>query len=365
MNSITLENAAQYLRHAGHVTGSQPVSVRELPGGVSNAVFLVTLPESGEQFVLKQARERLRVREEWLCPVERIWREVETLRVCGAVLEARSTDRGAGSGGESEYGAQVPGILWEDRENYCYAMTAAAEGHRTWKEMLLAGEMGESAAIADACGRLLGTLHAGSWEDENVASQLDDRMYFDQLRIDPYYRQIARVHPELGPHIDRLIESVWTHRRCLIHGDFSPKNLLVWPGHVLLIDFEVGHYGDPAFDLGFFLTHLFLKSLWAGPRRGEYLRVAETFWNAYCDVLAGATKTTETPGAGLLPASEEQRVMWNLAGCLLARVDGKSPVEYLSREQQAVVRRIAKAWLAAPPPEFAAAIRAWVESLPP
>jgi 5-methylthioribose kinase len=361
MIEIDATSAAAYLRERGIAAGKEPVSVRELAGGVSNIVLLVTLPQSGEQIVLKQARGRLRVKEEWLCPVERIWREVEVLRICGDLLEAHSPDRGARSqeGHDSAMLARfepgVPRVLWEDRENYLYAMTAAPEGHKTWKELLLAGETRLSLGIAPACGQLLAQIHGASWNIENIAARLDDRTYFDQLRLDPYYRHVARVYPDLAPQLARLIDSVWQHRRCLVHGDYSPKNLLVWPQRVMLIDFEVGHWGDPAFDLGFFLTHLVLKSIWAGPRRSEYLSLVSSFWSAYQQLLARTVPPDEL-------ASLERRMLWNLAGCLLARVDGKSPVDYLAADQQETVRRLARQWLASPPTVFEAAIetlRTW------
>src|SRR5262249_54420782 len=141
---------------------------------------------------------------------------------------------------------------------------------------------------------------------------------------------------------ERLIDSVWQNRCSLVHGDFSPKNLLVWRGHVMLIDFEVGHFGDPAFDLGFFLTHLVLKGLWAGERRGEYLDIAERFWSSYESTIKSAIGADDW-------AALEERALWNLAGCMLARVDGKSRVEYLSAEQQQCVRVMSHRWIVTPP----------------
>jgi 5-methylthioribose kinase len=331
MHEITSENLADYLRSAGRAPVDGPIEVRELPGGVSNHVLRVSLPASGESFVLKQARERLRVKDEWLCPVERIWREVEVLNICHGLLKPSTGIETA-----------VPKLLWDDRPNYCYAMTAAPESHKAWKELLLAGEIEHSRLLAVAGGRLLAQLHAGSWNNREIAIRLDDRTYFDQLRIDPYYRQVARVHNDLGPTIQRLIDSVWQHRRCFVHGDFSPKNLLVWPGHLMLIDFEVGHYGDPAFDLGFFLTHLVLKSIWSGRRQSEHLAIANDFWGEYLGTMSPAVPADEM-------TSLEQRMLLNLAGCLLARVDGKSQVEYLSNDQRQRVRELARQWLTKPP----------------
>jgi Ser/Thr protein kinase RdoA (MazF antagonist) len=281
---------------------------------------------------MKQARERLRVSEEWLCPVERIWREVQTLRLCGELIAGDL----AGNGTD----AVVPQLLWEDRANYAYAMTAAPAGHQTWKERLLGGRV--ETDLATAAGRLLGRLHARSWYAPQVAAEFDDRTFFDQLRIDPYYRHLARRDVELRPHIERLIASVASHCRSMVHGDFSPKNLLVWPGHLMLIDFEVGHFGDPAFDLGFFLTHLMLKAIWAADRRAAYLHLAGEFWGAYRAELVSGAAAIELVGL-------EGRMLWNLAGCLLARVDGKSRVDYLSPQQQQWVRTLARGWLVDPP----------------
>ncbi|MEX2172768.1 MAG: aminoglycoside phosphotransferase family protein [Pirellulaceae bacterium] len=348
MLTITESNASDYLRASGRIAAGEAIEVCELAGGVSNAVFLVNLPERNERFVLKQAREQLRVKDDWRCSLERIWREALVLSICGSLLPEPSAASPPPSL-VARFQPCVPKLLWEDRPNYAYAMTAAPAGHKTWKELLLAGELPLSLGVATAAGQMLAALHAGSWQNEAIAARLDERTFFDQLRLDPYYRTIAKAHGDLAPEIARLIESVWTNRWCLVHGDYSPKNLLVWQGRVMLIDFEVGHYGDPAFDLGFFLTHLVLKGVWAGPsRRSRYLQLAATFWRTYRLALARSIAPDQLE-------SLEARMLWNLAGCLLARVDGKSPVDYLSASQQSEVRELARAWLAAPPRQWEAA----------
>jgi 5-methylthioribose kinase len=347
MLEITSQNAAEYLRSSGHTKGGEVIDVCELAGGVSNVVLLVTLPNRGERFVVKQARQRLRVKQEWLCPVERIWREVETLRLCSELLQMRSATRGARS---ETILATVPELLWEDRENFAYAMSAAPADHRTWKELLLAGLNEQHAGLARACGWILGSLHGGSWLNARIAESIGDRTFFDQLRLDPYYQYAGRVHADLAAPFNRLIDSVWQHPLALVHGDFSPKNLLVWPGHLVLIDFEVGHFGDPAFDLGFFLTHLVLKSFRAGDRQRDYLAIATDFWQSYRQTMAGIAADDEL-------ASLEARMLWNLAGCLLARIDGKSPVDYLSAEQQQRVRKLARNWIVDPPQTWSEAAK--------
>ncbi len=335
MHEIDATNAADFLRAAGRVAAGEPVDVRVLAGGVSNVVLLVTLPARGEQFVLKQARGRLRVKEDWRCPIERIWREVEVLEVCGWVLRTAKPEK-------ARFRPAVPEVLWEDRENYCYAMTAAPEEHRTWKEMLLAGRSTDSLFIAATCGRLLGRLHAGTWRNAKLASQFEDRSFFDQLRLDPYYRHAAKVHPDLAQQLSSLVDSVMEHRLCLVHGDFSPKNLLVSPSQALLIDFEVGHFGDPAFDLGFFLTHLVAKAVRAREQCRKYLLLEGVFWHFYCRELQTVASSSELDDL-------KRRMMLNLAGCLLARADGKSPLEYLTDAERSVIRTLGREWLVTPP----------------
>ena len=331
MQPLSTTSAAGYLAASGIVGPHDQPAIRELSGGVSNVVLLVEC-EDGRRLVLKQALPRLRVAQEWLCSIERIWREVEVLRLCGRLV-----------GQEPGVVVHVPEVLFEDRENYCFAMTAAPEAHKTWKELLLAGNA--DGRIAAACGRMLGRLHAGSWLDVDVARQFDDRTFFRDLRISPYYDRIAEVHTDLAERIQNVTDSIWRHRRCLVHGDFSPKNLLVADSELWLIDFEVGHYGDPSFDLGFFLTHLILKAYVAGKRGSGYFALIDEFGGAYNPVLAPIA------GEGEL-AALWQRTVGALAGCLLARVDGKSPVDYLTPELQDVVRRAARDLFLHPPDNF-------------
>lgn len=339
MIEITESTAAEYLRASGRIAADEVAETRELSGGVSNVVLLVSLPGRGERFVLKQARGQLRVKEEWLCPVERIWREVDVLRACGELLPSAKLTP---SKPPALFAANVPDLLWEDRDNYCFAMAAAPARNRTWKELLLAGRTVLSQFVAFAAGRLLGTLHAGTWRSAAALARFEDRSFFDRLRLDPYYRFTASIHPDLAPQLARLVDSVWSHRLCLVHGDFSPKNLLVWPPQVMLIDFEVGHYGDPAFDLGFFLTHLVAKAIRAREKCRHYLLLVEIFWQEYRRQVSRVATAAEMSGL-------RERMLLNLAGCLLARVDGKSPLEYLSSQERQVIRQLGREWLIAPP----------------
>jgi 5-methylthioribose kinase len=227
-------------------------------------------------------------------------------------------------------------VLWEDRAHYAFAMTAAPHDHAVWKNALLDGEASRAAAatqhfrIASACGRLLARLHSGSWRDKTLCLELGDTALFDALRIDPYYRTIAAAHDDLRLPVERLIDSLHANRLSLVHADFSPKNLLVYERagrtELMMVDFETGHFGDPAFDLGFFLTHLVLKAFYFAPFAETMIGLADLFWADYFTSLSQSTVIDRHALA--------QRAMQHLGGCVVARLDGKSPVDYLDEPQR-------------------------------
>ncbi len=336
MQLLDAQNLAHYLVRHGHLPSAQGVQVRELAGGVSNVVLYVEPPPgAGEPFVVKQARGQLRTPEPWFCTVERIWREVAFLQACQRLLQG------------TRFPLQLPRVLWTDRANYCFAMTAAPSGHRTWKQCLLRGEV--DSRIASGCGQVLGTLHMRSWLQPQQAPELDDRLLFDQLRVDPYYRFVAAHDLQARPHLERLIEESLQTRLALVHADFSPKNLLVFPGGLMMVDFETGHFGDPAFDLGFFNTHLVLKCFHAaatGLSVSRYAELLRAFWTQYAAVL----QEQLPPGQweALL-----QRFWRHLAGCLLARIAGKSQIDYLHDSHwRSRVRRVALQLWESPPSQI-------------
>jgi 5-methylthioribose kinase len=316
MREIDASSAAGYLRDTGRASPSSKVRVRELPGGVSNIVLRVEV--TGEPpYVIKQCRERLRVAMDWRARLERIWTESATLAVLGAIRPD----------------GLVPQVLFEDRPNYLFAMSSAPDDAVTWKARLMGGCV--DPAIASRLGTILGTIHALAPGHPALRGVLADTSLFDELRIDPYYRTTAQSHPNLAPEIDALIDAMALpdRHRTLVLGDFSPKNILVHRAGLMLLDFECAHAGDPAFDLGFFMSHLLLKAIRADStgigRKSEYLDLTRTFWRSYLGRRS------------LEPAVEEEfvrRSIRHTAACCLARVDGKSPVEYLDAGGQSVAR---------------------------
>ncbi|APW63446.1 Methylthioribose kinase [Paludisphaera borealis] len=319
MHELTPDNTTEYLRKVGRVAPGDRVSVRELSGGVSNVVLRVDV-DGREPMVVKQCRERLRVAVEWLARLDRIWVEHATLGVLADILPDGT----------------VPKVLFDDRPEYLFAMTCAPEDSTTWKSLLMDGQA--DAGIASNLGTLLGTIHAEAPRHPALATTLADTSLFDELRVDPYYRTTARAHPALAPRIDALIAAMNLPegRRTLVLGDFSPKNILVHGGGLILLDFECAHAGDPAFDLGFFLSHLALKrihkSLQDPGDEPKYRALLDAFWTAYLDRVDDR----------LGPRDElTRRAVEHTAACLLARVDGKSPVEYLDARGREVARESA------------------------
>lgn len=310
MQEITADNAAEYLQRAGLITG--PAHAEALGWGVSNVVLWV-MPEAGSPLVLKQSRELLRTRAEWRSRLDRIWREADVLRL----LQQRVP-------------GAAPRLLYEDRPNYLLVMEAIAADHVVWKEALLGGRIDLS--LAETLGALLARIHTRTWHDPEVEELIGDVRAFDELRLDPYYRRLASVHPSLAPVLNSLIEGSQSRKHCLVLADFSPKNILLTADGLWLVDFETGHYGDPPFDLGFFLTHLALKGVRAGAGDDRCFTLALRFWKAYADSMA--------PLTAALPDFEPLCVR-HWTACLLARVDGKSPVDYLDERQQALVRAFA------------------------
>jgi len=215
-------------------------------------------------------------------------------------------------------------------------MTAAPAGAPTWKAQLMAGVVEPKTAAR--IGAMLAAVARASWQNPAYSAEFGDQTVFDQLRLDPYYRAIARVHPDLASRIDLLMRDSAARRCSLVHGDWSPKNFLVAGEQVVAIDFEVTHYGDPSFDAAFLLNHLALKSFYLPQHRGALAGAAAVFWRELTEGLP-------TPAPWF-----EGATVAHLGALMLARVDGKSPAEYLRDDTlRARIRARARSLIGAPP----------------
>jgi len=306
MEELDQSNVADWLRRRGRVDAQGVRQVHTLEWGVSNVVLRVTPVTPGPDFILKQSRPRLRTPLPWFSRVDRIYREAEALQVIRRLVPP----------------ASLPELLWEEREDCAFAMEAAALPHAVWKQELLGGEL--DASVAYRLGDWLGRLHRGSAGVAAYRERFGDLEVFQQLRVDPFYRRVAETVPDLTPHWTRLIDDALSHPVCLVHGDFSPKNVLLVNRALFLVDFETVHFGDPAFDTGFFLSHLLLKTIRHFRRFTEMAELSIAFWGGYCTSLEGGGVPAE-----LRPERVMGRTLPHLAGCMWARVDGTSRVDYL------------------------------------
>lgn len=292
----------RYLRESGRIGAGESPEVRVLGGGVSNRTVWVGRA-TGEQWVLKQALEKLRVPSEWLSSPERIWREALGMRWLGELLPAGA----------------VPRLIFEDPEHYLLCMSAAPEPHRNWKSMLLQGELRDG--HIDQFARLLGAIHAGGVARRDAAEHaFGDTSFFESLRLEPYYGHTATQVPAAAPFLEALMADTRRIRLTIVHGDYSPKNILVREDSLILLDHEVIHFGDPAFDVGFSLTHLLSKAHHLVERRGAFAAAAVRYWREYIQAV---------PDPGWAELVERRAVRHTLA-CLAARVDGRSKLEYLT-----------------------------------
>lgn len=296
----------EYLRAAGHLERSATAHIQTLAGGVSNKTVLVDLPD-GRSWVLKQALPKLRVAVDWFSDPIRIRREAEALRHLPHLAPP---------------GTITP-LIFEDPEQYLLAMEAVPQPHENFKSVLMTGRV--DPPLVEQFGLLLGTIHRRAAESSlPLGQRFDDRSFFESLRVEPYYQYTAERVPEAAEFLDDLIRATRLLRITLVHGDYSPKNVLVRGGRLVLLDHEVIHWGDPGFDLGFGLTHLLSKAHHFAPRGEQYLKAALSFWQAYRSAIG---PWNEDP-------SLEAGAVRHALGCLLARVAGRSPLEYLTSEER-------------------------------
>lgn len=317
----TPEALRRYLCQIGRIAPGEMPEVRVLSGGVSNRTVLVRR-ENGDAWVLKQALERLRVRVDWHSDPRRIEREALGIERLSAVAPP---------------GTITP-LVFVDPAHHLLAMQAVPEPHENWKSMLLAGRL-EPAHVRQFAELLAAIHRAGFDRREQFAREFDDRSFFESLRLEPYYAYTAQRMPFAAPFLERLIDDTRSTRFTLVHGDFSPKNVLVRDERLVLIDHEVIHFGDGAFDLGFGLTHLLSKANHLHDRRGDFANAAKTFWLNYRRAIGGAPWTE-----GL-----EERACRHTLACLLARCIGRSPLEYLRPEAAAAQANAASLMMDDPP----------------
>jgi aminoglycoside phosphotransferase (APT) family kinase protein len=324
------EPVLAFLRRSGLAAQGEAPQARPLAGGVSSDIWRVGLARG--TVCVKRALPRLRVAQLWEAPIgrnryERRWIETANRIVPGVAPRVLASDDAAG----------------------CFAMEDLGT-LPLWKAELAAGRA--DGGFARAVGERLARIHAATAGDAGVAAEFATDASFYALRLEPYLIATARAHPALAAPLEALAARTAGTRAALVHGDVSPKNILVGSAGPVLLDAECAWYGDPAFDLAFCLNHMLLKCLWVPAASEKFLACFDSLSEEYLSNCTWERSSSlEARAASLLP------------GLLLARVDGKSPVEYVTEtSQKNRVRRVASALIEAPPARLAQVRDAWRRS---
>jgi aminoglycoside phosphotransferase (APT) family kinase protein len=323
---------AQALAQLG-LAGSSPLLGVPLTGGVSSDIWRIDT-ERGP-VCAKRALPKLRVAADWRAPIARNLYEARWLRVANRALPG--------------FAPQVIGQI--EASGVLVMAYLSPQDHRLWKDALRAGQA--EATTARAVARMLSGIHRYSAAHAELAAEFaTDAIFFD-IRIEPYLLATAARHPDLSGPLAALVAATQAHKLALVHGDVSPKNILIGPNGPVLLDAECAWWGDPAFDLAFCLNHLLLKCLWNPGATDRFLDCFDALAGTYVDGVDWEP-----------PAKLEERAARLLPGLFLARVDGKSPVEYVTDDKQRDrVRRVAHSLLLHPVDRLSEVRLAWRKEL--
>ena len=297
--------------------------MERLAGGVSSDIWKIGTDR--DTICVKRALPTLKTKKEWHAPIERNANEADWVRTAAGIVPDAVMD-----------------ILAEDRDAGMFVMTFLEPSRNpVWKEQLRDGNVDPDDAAA--VGNVLGRIHATTAGDPAIAARFATDDIFHAIRIEPYLLRTAEACPDVADRLNCLATTTAETRRVLVHGDVSPKNILIGAKGPVFLDAECAWYGDPAFDLAFCLNHLLLKCIWKPAHTHAYLDSFDALVAGYLKhVTWESLEGVESRTAALLP------------GLLLARIDGTSPVEYITEERdRQTVRRSARNGLNCPPPTLA------------
>lgn len=306
----------------------EPVRFTELTGGISSTILKIEIP--GKTFCIKQALPSLKVAGQWNAPIDRIYAEIAWLQLAASIVPA-----------------SVPQVLGTDTQTHSFAMSfLPPDRFHNWKSELLAGNV--SLAFTAQVATALAVIHGATSRRADLKAQFANDENFLALRLDPYLLETARRHPDLSPQLKEIVHRTQTTKLALVHGDVSPKNILIGPSGPVFLDAECAWYGDPAFDAAFCLNHLLLKSAARRNFSASLLESFDTFVEAYLQNVAWEPRSEiEARIAALLPA------------LALARVSGKSTLEYLDGTTSQSVVNTTHPLIAHPVSKLEAVKRAW------
>lgn len=301
------ETLRRYLAEQQIFSPDQPLYVRYFSGGVSATVAFVS--DKTRSVIVKQALSHLKVAANWECDPSRLMVEDKALRLYAKLVPSAT-----------------PTPICYDSQQHIMIREAAPEDCPMWKTQLLDGIL--DFQVARRAITALSDIHNGTANDPQAAADFADASFFVNLRIDPYIGRVVEKYPDLEPFAKPVVDTLTTRHLALTHGDYSPKNILVNGREICILDLEVAYYGHPCFDLAFFANHFLLKTVKNRCYKDAYLSMLAYMLDLYFEKLT------------FLPKEEMERdTVQTLAFLFLARVDGKSPAEYLTREEDKQVVR--------------------------
>ena len=308
---LNQDTVVEYLISKKVIKNEDNPQVEVLTGGVSNVVLAITT--ASQKLVLKQALAELAVSEKWVADQRRAIVEADAIELFNRLSPT-----------------QVPKLVFLDPERFILVLERVPVGSTVWKSDLLAGVINPDIGLK--LGATLASWHNYGEKNAEVKIKFMEDSLFEQLRIDPFYRFVAAKNPQIEVSIRKLINELEGDKTTVVHGDFSPKNIMVATNDdVYILDFEVTHVGNPVFDLAFLIAHLLCKFFRTDDRLHAKLlaNTAISFVEEYQGVRR--ISPTLTKHASLIA---------------LARVEGKSPVNYLSAGAQHKLQTFTKAILA-------------------
>jgi aminoglycoside phosphotransferase (APT) family kinase protein len=305
------------------------LAARPLTGGVSSDIWLVETAH--ERLCIKRALPALRVAAEWRAPVERSAYEYAWMQHVQAIVPDA-----------------VPPLRGRSADGTMFAMAFLdPRDYPLWKEALLRGDV--EPHFAGRVGEALATIHSATARDASIPTVFASDHIFHAIRIEPYLLATARRHSDIAPQLRSLAERTAATKRALVHGDVSPKNILIGPSGPVFLDAECAWHGDPAFDVAFCLNHLLLKCIPLPHRADALLDAFAKFTATYLALIDWEN-----------PSEMERRCATLLPALALARIDGKSPVEYIAADSDKQrVRAIARALIIKPRSRLAEIADGW------
>ena len=274
-------NLPHYLRGLGLLEAGELAQVE--PAGDGNINWVRRVRAGDRSFVVKQARPHLERFPEYQAPTTRIVCEARYLEV------ARPLDRDA----------VCPGVVRFDEAARVLVLEDLGAAPRL-DAVLASG--GDVRGVAQRIARFLGAVHTATADDASLAARFENdamrRLHGDHIFALPFQ---PNEFP-LPAAVRARAEAIWRDGRvaaiaaeayeryldphgALVHGDVQAGNVLVAARGAVLLDAEIAHIGDPAFDLGMLFAHLWLPAVARGAANDADAAI-HAAWRAYASAMA-------------------------------------------------------------------------------